>query len=245
MEEDPPALYMNSAGYRVVSIKLRPSRVVYLDTHFHQLLGQSRYDENWNLSLLDDRLYRVSAAQNVFVALGCGFNFSVSLPGAGVNANTCNSSCRPHYPKVPIDGTCSGTGCCSTTVSEDSNSYEIKLLPLDEAANSTMSGPRDPFNATYIVEKGEYWRRTGFAIQLQQHAASPESVPEVPTHTVVHWMFGNSSCAETQKSKDYGCLSDKSDCYDEPPRGYKCQCHQGYDGNPYMPNGCQGMHLPV
>lgn len=249
-EEDPPGLYMNNAGYRVVGVKWKTSRVVYLDTSVHKLLGKSRYDENWNLSLLDDRLYRVSTAQNVFVALGCGFRFSVSLPGAGVSANTCDSKCQTGYPKVPIDGTCTGIGCCSIAVSEDSNSYAIKLVPLDEAANSTMSGPRDLFNATYFVEKGEYWRRKGSTIPLQKYAASlvgasPESAPPVPTYTVVNWMFGNLSCAEAQRSNNSGCLSDKSDCHDEPPRGYKCQCHQGYDGNPYMPNGCQGMHLPV
>lgn len=242
-EEQPPVLYMNSAGYRVVSIKLNP-RVVYLDTRFHQLLGKSSYGESWNLSL-DNSLYRLSAAQNVFVALGCGFRFSVSLPGAGANASasTCDSSCQHGYPKVPTDGTCSGTGCCYTEVSQDSNSYAIKLVPHDEAAaNSTMPGTRGPFNATYIVEKGEYWKRTGFAVPLQQYAAAPESVPRVPTHTVVYWMFGNLSCAEARSSNASGCLSDESECHDEPPRGYKCQCGQGYVGNPYMPNGCQDVN---
>ncbi|KAF8654531.1 hypothetical protein HU200_061723 [Digitaria exilis] len=54
-------------------------------------------------------------------------------------------------------------------------------------------------------------------------------------------MFGNSSCAEDQKSGAYWCLSDNSDCHDDPPRGYECRCQPGYKGNPYMPNGCQDI----
>ncbi|CAL4999642.1 unnamed protein product [Urochloa decumbens] len=235
MDQDPPILYMNNPGYRVVKIKLVP-RVVYLDTGFNQLLG----DQNWPLKVLDDRFYRISAAQNVFVALGCGFKFSVSLPRAGGNASTCDSSCHPGYPNMTTDGTCSGNGCCCITVAEDSNSYVTKLDPLDEA-NSTLSAPRAMLNATFIVEKGEYWRRTEYAIPLQKHAATPESAPQMPTDTVVNWMLGNSSCAEAQKSGDFGCLSNNSDCHDDPPRGYGCQCQQGYIGNPYMPNGCQDI----
>lgn len=125
-------------------------------------------------------------------------------------------------------------------VAQDSNNYMIKLVPLN-AANSTLSGPSVLFNATWVVEKAEYWKRTGPAMQLQEYLAAPESVPEVPTHTVVNWMFGNSSCAEDQKSGAYWCLSDNSYCHDDPPRGYECRCQPGYKGNPYMLNGCQGI----
>lgn len=234
-EQDPPVLYMNSAGYRVIKIKL-PKRVLYLDTHVNRLLGE----QTWSLNLLDDRFYRVSAAENVFAALGCGFKFSVSLPKAGGNASTCNSTCHPDYPNMATDGTCSGVGCCYTTVAEDSNSYVIKLLPLDEA-NSTLSGPRVSVNATFLVEKEEYWMRTGYAIPLQKYAATLGSAPEVPTQTVVNWMLGNSSCAEALKSGDFGCQSGNSDCHDDPRGGYACQCQPGYQGNPYMHNGCQDI----
>jgi len=226
---------MNSAGYRVIKIKL-PKRVLYLDTHVNRLLGE----QTWSLNLLDDRFYRVSAAENVFAALGCGFKFSVSLPKAGGNASTCNSTCHPDYPNMATDGTCSGVGCCYTTVAEDSNSYVIKLLPLDEA-NSTLSGPRVSVNATFLVEKEEYWMRTGYAIPLQKYAATLGSAPEVPTQTVVNWMLGNSSCAEALKSGDFGCQSGNSDCHDDPRGGYACQCQPGYQGNPYMHNGCQDI----
>jgi len=236
MEQDPPVLYMNSAGYRVIKIKL-PKRVLYLDTHVNRLLGE----QTWSLNLLDDRFYRVSAAENVFAALGCGFKFSVSLPKAGGNASTCNSTCHPDYPNMATDGTCSGVGCCYTTVAEDSNSYVIKLLPLDEANSTLSGGPRVSVNATFLVEKEEYWMRTGYAIPLQKYAATLGSAPEVPTQTVVNWMLGNSSCAEALKSGDFGCQSGNSDCHDDPRGGYACQCQPGYQGNPYMHNGCQGM----
>ena len=96
-------------------------------------------------------------------------------------------------------------------------------------------------NATFLVEKGEYWRRTEDAIPLQKYAATLGSAPEVPTSTVVNWMLGNSSCAEALKSGDFGCRSNNSDCHDDPRGGYACQCQQGYQGNAYMHNGCKGM----
>ncbi|WVZ92298.1 hypothetical protein U9M48_038375 [Paspalum notatum var. saurae] len=244
-EQDPPILRMNTAGYQVIKMKI-PQRVIYIDTGLNPLLGNNSYDQNWSVNLLDDKYYRVSTAQNAFIALGCGFNFSISVPGAGANASTCESRCElPSYPRVRTDGTCSNIGCCYNTVAEDSNSYHIKLVPLDEA-NSTLAGPRDPFNATLIMEKEEYWKRPEEAISLQKYAAAaPGSVPEVPTNTVVTWMFGNSSCAEAQKSADYGCLSDNSSCHDEPPLGYSCDCHPGYGGNPYMIGGCLGLVIAI
>ncbi|GJZ45878.1 hypothetical protein Tco_0593474 [Tanacetum coccineum] len=34
---------------------------------------------------------------------------------------------------------------------------------------------------------------------------------------------------------------DKSECYDVDGGGYRCRCNQGYEGNPYLGQGCQGV----
>lgn len=246
---DPPKLFMNGPGYEVHKIKLA-RRVLHLDTGITQMLGGDSYNQKWILDL-DDKLFRVSADMNVFITLGCGFHFFIgsSPAAAGDNATSssnCVSNCRPGYPILATDGTCYGIGCCNASVVEDHNSYTIKLLSL-------QSSPRAvPFNASMVVVKGEWWRRADNAMLLQQEvlsrlgaiAGAPDAARNVGVRTVVNWMLGNSSCVEAKKLSDFGCLSDNSECFDGPAgRGYACKCRSGYDGNPYMPNGCQGMIL--
>uniref|UniRef100_A0A0E0QKT7 Protein kinase domain-containing protein n=1 Tax=Oryza rufipogon TaxID=4529 RepID=A0A0E0QKT7_ORYRU len=236
---DPPKLFMNGPGYEVHKIKLA-RRVLHLDTSITQMLGGDSYNQKRILDL-DDKLFRVSADMNVFITLGCA---------AGDNATSssnCVSNCRPGYPILATDGTCYGIGCCNASVVEDHNSYTIKLLSL-------QSSPRAvPFNASMVVVKGEWWRRADNAMLLQQEqevlsrlgaiAGAPDAARNVGVRTVVNWMLGNSSCVEAKKLSDFGCLSDNSECFDGPAgRGYACKCRSGYDGNPYMPNGCQDIN---
>ncbi|KAF2920352.1 hypothetical protein DAI22_08g202600 [Oryza sativa Japonica Group] len=245
---DPPKLFMNGPGYEVHKIKLA-RRVLHLDTGITQMLGGDSYNQKWILDL-DDKLFRVSADMNVFITLGCGFHFFIgsSPAAAGDNATSssnCVSNCRPGYPILATDGTCYGIGCCNASVVEDHNSYTIKLLSL-------QSSPRAvPFNASMVVVKGEWWRRADNAMLLQQEvlsrlgaiAGAPDAARNVGVRTVVNWMLGNSSCVEAKKLSDFGCLSDNSECFDGPAgRGYACKCRSGYDGNPYMPNGCQDIN---
>ncbi|KAL6201524.1 hypothetical protein ACLB2K_025238 [Fragaria x ananassa] len=85
----------------------------------------------------------------------------------------------------------------------------------------------------------------------------PRSLP-VPTTTVVNWQIGDVPCEEAQKNKGNITCKGNSICvnrsnvneggyesYDGWPLGYICRCLPGYQGNPYLPDGCQSISASV
>jgi hypothetical protein len=62
----------------------------------------------------------------------------------------------------------------------------------------------------------------------------------------VQWVVANLSCIEAkQNTSGYACVNIDSSCVEVNSSGeyigYRCKCPNGFQGNPYVQSGCQGI----
>ncbi|KAL0409390.1 UNVERIFIED_CONTAM: Wall-associated receptor kinase-like 8 [Sesamum radiatum] len=58
----------------------------------------------------------------------------------------------------------------------------------------------------------------------------------------VQGSFGNTSCDKARESLDEYVCGQNTHCIDYyPVQGYRCECNNGYRGNPYLPQSCQDV----
>jgi hypothetical protein len=246
---DAPKLLLGNTSVVVLNISLHDGSL-HIDNGVVSLTGRSLYSMDWGIPLGGNGIFTLSSFWNSFFVMGCGFRFQVRQPGADNMIVVCRSRCLSGRPAVATDGTCSGAGCCEASLPGSSSMYSIKLESLD----GTATEEEQPFNATFVIADKEWWITGNHGMLLQeavsdgQLGVSSGSALPLQIKAGGKWNFGNLSCADAPRSSGYGCLSSNSYCHDHwngESSGYICRCSDGYEGNPYIRNGCKGMQLVI
>ncbi|CAL5386716.1 unnamed protein product [Camellia sinensis] len=218
------------------------SKECYVDEHFLitdiYLSGQLRispavaYDcfseggvsENYYDPWLRLAKFRISYTRNKFMAVGCD-SYAVISGSQGQKYDTgCLSLCD-NINDV-INGSCSGIGCCQTSMPKGVRSFYISVKSYD---NHTLVWNFNPCSYAFVAEEAAYNFSSLDLANLQNRTMFP---------AVLDWSIGNQTCAEAKNNLTSFACKANSDCYDfDNGPGYRCNCSEGYEEPLYI-NEC-------
>ncbi|XP_042452342.1 wall-associated receptor kinase 5-like [Zingiber officinale] len=190
--------------------------------------------QNWPFS------FNLMKRNYVGEAGGLDYLMSNSLYAAGCSATV---NLVDAVRNISIDH-CS-TASCSIDAVNDTGRCDISLDDLDLQTPLAVQ-------LTRLINETE--RLSSVAAVMYDEYTSDEALQRFTTSgdraglkaSLAWYMDDHSTCEEArQNSATYACRSRNSDCYDAYPGassdavGYFCRCSLSYEGNPYLPDGCQ------
>lgn len=180
-----------------------------------------------------------SPSRNRFTVIGCN---TLGLIGGYKSAASqyvtgCYSYCESF--NSTSDGTpCAGMGCCEVSIPANLTDCSISF-----GMNQSRVWDFNPCFYAMVVEVGSYsFRQQDLVGRLGYiNTRAKRGAP-----AIADWAIREGSCPEEGKKppSDYACVSANSYCTaaNNGP-GYLCKCFKGYEGNPYIRNGCQGTFI--
>ncbi|XP_052201535.1 wall-associated receptor kinase 3-like [Diospyros lotus] len=172
----------------------------------------------------------ISSTRNKFTAVGCD-TVAVVLGTKSLNYTTgCLSICGG-LDRV-ANGSCNGIGCCQVPIPLGANDFSAGVTSL---YNHSKVLDFSPCGYAFVVEEEAF----SFSIADLKDLQGNRTVP-----VVLDWAVGNETCEEAQKnSSSYACKALHSQCHNSSNGpGYLCNCTSGYQGNPYLLDGCEDIN---
>ncbi|CAL5022448.1 unnamed protein product [Urochloa decumbens] len=213
----------------------------------------------WGLG--DSRPYVLAKARNELILSGCHVFAELLTTDSDQIINSCGSVCNDDetatdvdeeycsvHPRNPHCRKCSGIGCCQVPVPVGRASYKVMVKSIRNAVPIISD---DPFTVL-IAEQG--WFNKNVTTELMS-GADGTTVP-----VMLAWMVGSMvALPRPNKTRDGNetcpsdlgttiCHSSHSSCTSHNSRfsnhtiSYTCRCWDGYQGNQYLPDGCQDIN---
>jgi len=183
--------------------------------------------------------FTISSTKNKFTAIGCATIAVIQ----GKNQHEYTSACGSFCSEDSIENSteCTGMGCCQTSIPSNLRHYHISFLTVD-GMNYTAVKNFSPCSYAFVAEADWFKFNTSYA-KSTEFGELYYGNGDRGVHMVLDWVVDNKTCGQAKKTKSYACLAMNSVCIDvQNGLGYRCNCSQGYEGNPYLKEGCQDIN---
>ncbi|KAL8266301.1 hypothetical protein R6Q59_003645 [Mikania micrantha] len=174
--------------------------------------------------------FPLSVGQNELTTLGCDIQSKVRSGGhIKESCTTLPGECKHRV-------SCSDhINCCQGGIGSAQLTHFFFKLHSDQNNTGKKGFTRCAYS--FIVEIGRY----NFSM-FDVYNLSSEKLGSY--EMLLDWTVGNTSCQEAQKNISSYLCKENSECSDSNnAKGYRCGCSPGYQGNPYLDNGCKGIIL--
>ncbi|XP_004292832.1 PREDICTED: uncharacterized protein LOC101296545 [Fragaria vesca subsp. vesca] len=224
--DDPPKLYLTGGTVEVTNISV-DGKVGIMQFIAHDCYESSGSPTEYNSPWLHLSKFIISHTDNLFIAVGCDTYAEIRGYQGNIKKYTggCISTCDSTV--YVTNGSCSGIGCCQTSIAKGVSYFDVFV---DSYLNHTDVWSFNPCSYAFIVEESKFNFSLAMLMDLKDVTVLP---------VVLDWSIGNQTCEEVLEGS---ACQENSRCDNvENGSGYQCKCKDGYQGNPYLSNGCQDI----
>ncbi|KAM3195612.1 hypothetical protein ACQJBY_071642 [Aegilops geniculata] len=235
--------YLASTEVRVLDINLTVGEIRVLNPHISWECNYTNGTSgNGSDGLSLDPFHKLSNTKNKLISIGCATLGLILGVTKGKNqlefpiVNTCYSVCTDAN-SVDDSTKCVGMGCCQTPLPGNISSFNTVSSSLTFTNSTSQSF--SPCSYSFVAEEDRFKFNRSYVSSTNFLNKYTDGVP-----LVLDWVVGNESCLEaTKMGSQYACKDMNSKCVDvSNGPGYRCNCSEGYEGNPYLQGGCQDIN---
>ncbi|KAH6781211.1 hypothetical protein C2S52_000025 [Perilla frutescens var. hirtella] len=256
---NPPIAYLNVFSEEIVELNSSQVLVNYPNQAFACYSfsnSQSGIIKTEERSLIIDlsRTQYTFSSHNWINAIGCDDMVVGIIRHANRSfiGTSCAAVCRDRLINLGTSGFCPvgttdyspGNGCCRAAIPRGATYLEANLSELSgrwPRTNFSCSYAfleyKDPAHSQYFLSYPILNNSTEISFDVMSPMLRREKV------LVLDWRIGVQNCNEARRNPATFACKSNSDCvdFDATVGGYLCNCSNGYQGNPYLPDGCQDI----
>jgi hypothetical protein len=181
--------------------------------------------------------YRFSDVDNKLIVMGCNtLAYIYNRYNRTGYTTACASVCAS--PGALTNGSCLGVGCCQNAIPQGLTRYDVSFHPVYNDTNSSLF---NPCSYAVMVETEAFSFSSAYITTKMFNETYKGRQP-----LVLDWAIGNVSCKVAENMPSYACRGVNHKCVDSTNGpGYLCNCSDGYEGNPYLHDGCTGEFVSL